>query len=161
VLTDIREDQGTIATTNDAYDTSIAIFYLDAWFGFGAPATGITLEFFDDDGSPMLASNGLPYVFAIADLSILPQPVFLDLEGPLFGGLAAGAAGKRGYANVTITGALPSRVDVTSFVRRAENGPTALAADGFYEQALEAPEPSAGAGAIVAGFVIFMRRRLA
>ncbi len=146
-LADIREDQGTVATTPSTYDTSISIFYLDRWFGAGAPATGIDIDFFNDNGSPMLGANGLPYSYEVANLATLAQPVIVDLEAPLFGGAPAGAAGRRGYATVTLTGALPERVDVTSFVRKSVSAPTDLDPDGFYEQALPAPEPE---GAIVA-----------
>lgn len=160
-LDDVREDQGTVATTPGAYDTSISIFYLDSWFGPGAPATGVDIDFFNDDGSPMLGANGLPYSYAVADLALAPQPVILDLETPLFGGAAAGAAGKRGYATVTLTGALPERVDVTSFVRKAVSGPTDLDPDGFYEQALPAPEPQGAIVAALGALALLARRRRA
>jgi hypothetical protein len=151
VLTDIREDQGTVATTNGAYDTSLSIFYLDAWFG-PAPPTAVDIDFFDAGGSPMLDAQGMPYSITIADLSQLPQPVIVDLETPLFGGVAPGAPGKRGYATVELTGALPERVDVTSFVRKAVTGPSDLDDDGFYEQALPAPE--AGGARVAAAAVL-------
>lgn len=158
-LDDVREDRGTVATTTGAYDTTISIFYLDAWFGPGAPPTGVELAFFDSGGAPMLDAGSQPYTFSIADLSQLPQPVILDLEEPLFGGTAQGAPGKRGYATVSLTGALPERVDVTSFVRRAATGPTDLDPDGFYEQALAAPEPDAAALAATAALLALGCRR--
>jgi hypothetical protein len=158
-LEDIREDQGTVATTPGAYDTSISIFYLDAWFGPLAPATGVDIDFFNGDGSPMLGADGQPYAYEVANLALVAQPVILELETQLFGGVAPGAPGKRGYATVTLTGALPERVDVTSFVRKAVTGPSDLDPDGFYEQALTAPEASGGVLAALASLALLARRR--